>query len=93
MTLQALVNACPAPVSSAEGVSNAMKWFEIVSVFAIEHSNDPTDTDYMPNAMYVRNLCEVNARNTILMSTDYNSINNNLMHVKVACDAVLQNQQ
>lgn len=88
MTLQELVNSCPAPVSTAEGVTNAMEWFEIVSVFSIT-----TDNQSMPNRLYVRNLCEVAAKNTILASEDYSKINNDLMHVKVAVDACIQNQQ
>lgn len=88
MTLQALVNACPAPVSTDAGVTSAMEWFEIVNVFAIENTDN-----VLPNAMYVRNLSEVFAKNTILKSTDYDSINNNLMHLKVALDAVIQNAQ
>lgn len=88
MTLQALVNACPAPVSTAAGVTSALEWFEIANVFAIESKESD-----LPNRMYIRNLCEVFAKNTIVQSEDYATINNNLMHVKVALDAVIQNSQ
>ena len=86
MTLQALISACPAPVSTDAGVSSAMEWIEIVNVFAIKNVDN-----VLPNAMYIRNLSEVFAKNTILKSTDYDSINNNLMHLKVALSAVLEN--
>lgn len=92
MTLASLVSSCPAPVSTAEGVSRSIEWFEVASIFAINHSEKQSDPDsnYLANAMYVRNLCEVYTRNTELNTTDYTSLNNRLMHVKWALDATTQ---
>lgn len=94
MTLQEIKNACPAPIDGTTGhtVAKAIEWVEIVSVFSIGHS-DPEVTDYMPNAMYVRNLCDIAARNIYLYTTDYDKVNDKLGHIQYAIDAVLQNRQ
>ena len=94
MTLQELKNACPAPIdgTTTHTVARALEWVEIVSVFSIGHT-DPEGTDYMPNAMYVRNLCDIAARNIYLYTTDYEKVNDRLGHIQSAIDAVLQNRQ
>ena len=94
MTLQEIKNACPAPIDGTgeHTVARAIEWVEIVSVFSIGHT-DPEGTDYMPNAMYVRNLCDIAARNIYLYTTDYEKVNDRLSHIQYAIDAVLQNRQ
>lgn len=94
MTLQEIKNGCPAPIDGTgeHTVARAIEWVEIVSVFSIGHA-DPEGTDYMPNAMYVRNLCDIAARNIYLFTTDYEKVNDKLGHIQYAIDAVLQNRQ
>lgn len=86
MTLQGLITAynSVAPVSTAEGVSRAIEWFYIVEVYTLENPEE------VPNGNSVIFACEEYARNTQVKSTDYDTINNNLYHVRCMIDAIIQ---
>ena len=87
VTPTSLINACPAPVSTAEGVTQGIYWFELTSAFCIVSS----DSD-VPNRLPMRNKCDAFSADTKVKTTDYDSLNNNLMHIKGMLQAVVELQ-
>ena len=83
MTIQTLISTCPAPVSTAEGVTNALEWFYLVYVFCMES----TDAN-VPTRLTVADKASFYYTETALATTEYNPLNNRLMHIKVALDAI-----
>lgn len=83
MTIQTLISTCPAPVSTAEGVSTAIEWLYLVYVFCIES----TDAN-VPTRLTVADKASYYYTETVLMTTEYNTLNNRLMHIKFALDAI-----
>lgn len=88
VTISSLISSCPAPVSTAEGASSALKWFNIVNVFTIEH-----DATEMPNKTSIIEMCERFIRELPYDTTDYVKLNQNLMWVKWALDGIIQAHQ
>ena len=83
MTIQTLISTCPVPVSTAEGVSRALEWLYLVYVFCMES----TDTS-VPTRLTVADKASYYYTETVLMTTEYNALNNRLMHIKLALDAI-----
>lgn len=77
-------NTVNPPVSTAEGVSQALRWFNIVEVFALEHPEE------VPNGNTVIFACEESSRNIDVYGTDYNKVNNDLVHVHAMLYAITQ---
>lgn len=84
ITITQLINTCPAPVSTAEEVTNSLTWFDLVYVFC----NEETDTT-IPTRFRVGNDSAKYADETRLMTTEYNELNNKLMHIKCQLNAIL----
>ena len=72
------------PVSTAEGVSQAIRWFNIVEVFALENP------DEVPNGNTVIFACEESARNASIHDTNYDRLNDDLVHVHAMLYAITQ---
>lgn len=89
ITIQTLLNMYNsiAPVSTAEGVSNAINWFNTVEVFCLENPED------VPNGNTIIFYCEECARNTKVADTDYTKVNNYLFHVYSMLYAITQQIQ
>lgn len=89
ITIQDLLTAYSgfAPVSTAEGVSNAISWFNIVEVYALMNG------ETTPNANTIIFACEESARNTEVMDTDYAKVNNYLYHIRCMLYAITQQTQ
>lgn len=77
-------NTVNPPVSTAEGVSNAIRWFNIVEVFALENPEE------VPNGNTVIFACEESARNANIYDTYYDKLNNDLVHVHAMLYAITQ---
>lgn len=83
VTISSLISTCPAPVSTSEGVSNSLIWFNLVHVFACK----ATDT-VMPTRFRVADDSAMYADDTVLATTDYDTLNNRLMHIKFQLQAI-----
>lgn len=83
VTISTLISTCPAPISTAEGVTNALYWFDLVKAFAL----NSTDTN-LPNRMPLIRDCNYYASEVVINTTEYNPINNNLMHIKSGLQAI-----
>ncbi len=77
-------NTVNPPVSTAEGVSQAIRWFNIVEVFALENPEE------VPNGNTVIFACEESARNADINATNYDRLNNDLVHVHAMLYAITQ---
>lgn len=77
-------NTVNPPVTTAEGVSQAIRWFNIVEVFALEHPEE------VPNGNTVIFACEESARNADIHATNFDSLNNDLVHVHAMLYAITQ---
>ena len=77
MTIQQVISTCPAPVSTAEGVSQAITWLNVARVFA----DVATDAE-VPNRADISIRAQKYPDATAVASTDYTSLNNKLYHVK-----------
>lgn len=88
MTIASLLliynNTVHPPVSTAEGVSLAIEWFNVVEVFCLENK------DTVPNADTIIFACEEASRNTEVMDTDYAKVNNYLYHIRCMLYAITQ---
>lgn len=88
MTISELItmynNTVNPPVSTTEGVSQAIRWFNIVEVFALENPEE------VPNGNTLIFACEESARNADINSTDYDKLNNDLVHVHAMLYAITQ---
>ena len=83
ITITQLINTCPAPVSTAEGVTNSLTWFDLVYVVC----NEETDTN-IPTRFRVGNDSAKYADETRLLTTEYEELNNKLMHIKCQLNAI-----
>lgn len=77
MNIQQVISTCPAPVSTAEGVSTAITWFNVARVFA-----DVAKESDVPNKIDISARAQSYADNTDVGSTDYTRLNNRLYHIK-----------
>lgn len=77
-------NTVNPPVSTAEGVSKAITWFNIVEVFALETPEE------VPNGNTIIFACEESARNADIINPDYDEVNNDLVHVHAMLYAITQ---
>ena len=77
-------NTVNPPISTAEGVSQAIRWFNIVEVFALE------TPDEVPNGNTIIFACEESARNADIYETNYDQLNNDLVHVHAMLYAITQ---
>lgn len=77
-------NTVNPPVTNAEGVSQAIRWFNIVEVFALENP------DEVPNGNTVIFACEEASRNADIYATNYDNLNNDLVHVHAMLYAITQ---
>lgn len=77
-------NTVNPPVSTAEGVSQAIRWFNIVEVFALENPEE------VPNGNTVIFACEEASRNADIYETNYDRLNNDLVHVHAMLYAITQ---
>lgn len=77
-------NTVNPPVSTAEGVSNAIRWFNIVEVFALEKPEE------VPNGNTIIFACEESARNADVINPDYDEVNNDLVQVHAMLYAITQ---
>ena len=77
-------NTVNPPVSTAEGVSQSIRWFNIVEVYALEHPEE------VPNGNTVIFACEESARNADIHDTNYDKLNNDLVHVQAMLYAITQ---
>lgn len=77
-------NTVNPPVSTAEGVSQAIRWFNIVEVFALENPEE------VPNGNTVIFACEEASRNADIHETNYDRLNNDLVHVHAMLYAITQ---
>lgn len=88
MTISELItmynNTVNPPVSTAEGISQAIRWFNIVEVFALENPEE------VPNGNTLIFACEESARNADINSTNYDKLNNDLVHVHAMLYAITQ---
>lgn len=82
-TIAQLINACPVTVSTAEGVTQAITWFDTVVVFCEKSTviEIPTKTDIAVRAQSFADATEIG-------STDYGPLNNKLMHIKLMLGGV-----
>lgn len=83
VTIQQLINTCPAPVADAAGVTSAITWCALSEAFAMEQKLED-----MPNKHLIINTAEATFINTEIQTTDYAPINDGLMHVKTALQAI-----
>lgn len=82
-TINQIISSCPAPVSSSSTVSDALYWVDLVNVWS------RVTTQELPNKEHIINMCNLGAPEIIILSTDYDTINNILMHIKSALNAVV----
>lgn len=82
-TITQLIAACPAPVSTAEGVTSAITWLNTARVFA-----DHSAIEDVPNKTDIAVRAQSYADNIKVGSTDYTTINNDLMHIELMYGAV-----
>ena len=82
-----LITSCPAPISatSQKTVTDGIYWFELVSAWCIVK----TDAD-VPNKTGMKNKCDAFSADTKLNTSDYDSLNNNLMHIKGMLQALIE---
>lgn len=66
-----------APVSTAEGVSNAMTWIALAHAFALTVGNDD-----LCNRDLCISLCEMYFKLMDISSNDYARVNNYLKHIR-----------
>lgn len=83
MDLSTLINNCPAPISTAEGVTQAITWLNTARVFC-----DVSTIEAVPNKTDIAVRAQSFADSIAIASTDYSSINNNLMHIKLMLGGV-----
>lgn len=77
-------NTVNPPVSTSEGVSNAIRWFNIVEVFALENPEE------VPNRDTIIFACEESARRSSIYNTDYDKLNDDLVHIHAMLYAITQ---
>lgn len=77
-------NTVNPPISTAEGVAQAIRWFNIVEVYALENPEE------VPNGNTVIFACEESARNVDIINPDYDKVNNDLVHVHAMLYAITQ---
>lgn len=82
VTVSTLVSSCPAPVSDAAGVTNALTWLALVHDFALS-----TDNRTLQNRHTVINYSIIYFNQIKIADTDYALINNELMHIKLLLTA------
>lgn len=85
ITLSALITACPAPVDSSGDITDALFWIDLVEVWAEEQNESD-----LPNRMKIINMCYLYTPEIYVgtNSSDYDGVNNLLMHVRSALTAV-----
>ena len=85
VTIQMMVNDCPAPISTVAGISDAMLWLSMCEVFAqvMEQSDLPNKTSIISYVNQVLPTFDIN-------DTSYDRYNNQLLHVKFLLNAVTQ---
>lgn len=66
-----------APVSTAEGVSNAMTWIALTDAFALT-----VDNETLCNRDLCMSLCEMYFKLMDINSTDYSRVNDYLKHIR-----------
>ena len=82
-----LIASCPAPISatSQKTVTDGIYWFELVSSWCVVK----TELD-VPNKIGMKNRCDAFSLDTKLNTTDYDSLNNNLMHIKGMLQSLIE---
>lgn len=85
VTIQMMVNSCPAPISTVAGISDAILWLAECEVFAqvMEQSDLPNKTSIITYVNQIIQTFDIN-------DTSYDRYNNQLLHVKFLLNAVTQ---
>lgn len=82
VTVSSLVSTCPAPVSDAAGVTNGLTWLALVHDFALS-----VDNRTLENRHTVINYSIIYFNAIKVKDTDFDLINNDLMHIKLLLTA------
>lgn len=82
--LTTVITRCPAPVDAPAEITDGLLWIDFVNVWV-----RVTDEE-IPNKQYIINLCDLYAPKFYInsSSSDYDDVNDMLMHVKSALMAV-----
>lgn len=82
--LATVITRCPAPVDAPSEISDGLLWVDFVNVWV-----RVTNVE-IPNKQYIINLCDLYAPNFYVNSnnSNYDDVNNMLMHIKSALLAV-----
>ena len=77
VTISSLISTCPAPISDATGVSNAIGWLALANDFALAQDNKN-----LYNRHSIINYSLIYMNNINIGDTNYADINDKLMHIK-----------
>ena len=75
--LATLISTCPATITDASGIANAITWLATCGTFA-----DMSDTAAVPNKSMVKSYSYAYWENINSNSTDYASANSYCQHIK-----------
>lgn len=84
MTISQIISTCPAPVSTSAGVTTALEWLAITEAFALA-----AESVDLPNRHTIINLSEIYFSDTKVATTEYDKLNNALMHIKTLYEAIV----
>lgn len=83
MDISTLISNCPAPVSNATGVENAVAWLALTAAFANDNMTI-SQHDFQP----VKSRSYTYFDLIRLSTTDYADVNNKLYHIKDMLTAI-----
>lgn len=77
VTVNSLISTCPAPVADTTGVANGLTWLALCAAWANDNM-----TTYAHDTQPIKTRCYTYFDLIKLSTTDYQDVNNKLMHVK-----------